>query len=213
MAKKHILMLKTFVKVMLGFKKETNLIIPNSYLPSIYQIDYNKLRKNNIDTLLFDIDNTITKVDDLKVPKETINLFQDLKQNFKILLISNNHKERVEPVAKQLNVKALWDAGKPENKVYDKALEMLNSSKENTVAIGDQILSDIVGANKYGLKSILVDQLSKENNIQTGMAQKLQKHMVKKLTKKNLFKKGKYYWKQVKIWICGNMKKSYIMKE
>ena len=120
-------------------------------------------------------------------------MFQDLKQNFKILLISNNHKERVEPVAKQLNVKALWDAGKPENKVYDKALEMLNSSKENTVAIGDQILSDIVGANKYGLKSILVDQLSKENNIQTGMAQKLQKHMVKKLTKKNLFKKGKYY--------------------
>ena len=193
MAKKHILMLKTFIKVMLGLKKETNLVLPSNYLPSIYHIDYNKLRKNNIDTLLFDIDNTVAKVDDLKVPKETIDLFQSLKQNFKILLISNNHKERVEPVAKYLEVKALWDADKPEKKAYDKALETLNSSKEKTVAIGDQLLSDIVGANKYGIKAILVDQLSKENNIQTGMAQKLQKHMIKKLSKQNLFKQGKYY--------------------
>ena len=195
MAKKHILMLKTFVKVMLGFKKETNLVLPSNYLPSIYHIDYNKLKKNNIDTLLFDIDNTVAKVDDLKVPKETIKLFNNLKQNFKILLISNNHKERVKPVAEYLDVKALWDADKPEKKAYDKALEMLNSSKENAVAIGDQILSDIVGANKYKIKSILVDQLAKENNIQTGLAQKLQKYMIKKLSKQNLFKKGNYYWK------------------
>lgn len=193
MAKKHILMLKTFVKVMLGFKKETNLVLPSNYLPSIYHIDYNKLKKNNIDTLLFDIDNTVAKVDDLKVPKETIKLFNNLKQNFKILLISNNHKERVKPVAEYLDVKALWDADKPEKKAYDKALKMLNSSKENAVAIGDQILSDIVGANKYKIKSILVDQLAKENNIQTGLAQKLQKYMIKKLSKQNLFKKGKYY--------------------
>lgn len=193
MAKKHILMLKTFVKVMLGFKKETNLVLPSNYLPSIYHIDYNKLKKNNIDTLLFDIDNTVAKVDDLKVPKETIKLFNNLKQNFKILLISNNHKERVKPVAEYLDVKALWDADKPEKKAYDKALKMLNSSKENAVAIGDQILSDIVGANKYKIKSILVDQLAKENNIQTGLAQKLQKYMIKKLSKQNLFKKGNYY--------------------
>ena len=70
---------------------------------------------------------------------------------------------------------------------------MLNSKKENVVAIGDQILSDIVGAKKYGVKAILVDQLSKENNIQTGMAQKLQKYIIKKLTKKNLFKKNYYF--------------------
>ena len=195
MAKKHILMLKTFVKVMLGFKKETNLVLPSNYLPSIYHIDYNKLKKNNIDTLLFDIDNTVAKVDDLKVPKETIKLFNNLKQNFKILLISINHKERVKPVAEYLDVKALWNADKPEKKAYDKALKMLNSSKENAVAIGDQILSDIVGANKYKIKSILVDQLAKENNIQTGLAQKLQKYMIKKLSKQNLFKKGNYYWK------------------
>lgn len=195
MAKKHILMLQTFIKVIFGSKREIQKVIPDSYYPNIYQIDYEKLKINNIDTLLFDIDNTIAKVDDLNVPKETFILFQKLKkQNFKILLLSNNNIKRATPISKVLDVEVLANAGKPDKIAYDKALDMLNSKKENVVAIGDQILSDIVGAKKYGVKAILVDQLSKENNIQTGMAQKLQKYMIKKLTKKNLFKKRNYYF-------------------
>lgn len=198
MAKKHRLMLITFSKVMLGFKKEIKFIIPDSYYASIYDIDYDLLMKHKIDTILFDIDNTITKVDDLNVPQETINLFENLKtKNFKLLIFSNNHVERAQPISKILDVKMLADAGKPQKEAYDKALKILDSKKENTVAIGDQILSDIVGAKKYGIKSILVDQLSEENNIQTGMAQKLQKIMIYKLTKMNLLEKGKYYIKKM----------------
>ena len=198
MAKKHRLMLMTFFKVMLGFKKEIKFIIPDSYYASIYDIDYDLLMKHKIDTILFDIDNTITKVDDLNVPQETINLFENLKtKNFKLLIFSNNHVERAQPISKILDVKMLADAGKPQKEAYDKALKILDSKKENTVAIGDQILSDIVGAKKYGIKSILVDQLSEENNIQTGMAQKLQKIMIYKLTKMNLLEKGKYYIKKM----------------
>ena len=198
MAKKHRLMLMTFFKVMLGFKKEIKFIIPDSYYASIYDIDYDLLMKQKIDTILFDIDNTITKVDDLNVPQETINLFENLKtKNFKLLIFSNNHVERAQPISKILDVKMLADAGKPQKEAYDKALKILDSKKENTVAIGDQILSDIVGAKKYGIKSILVDQLSEENNIQTGMAQKLQKIMIYKLTKMNLLEKGKYYIKKM----------------
>ena len=191
-------MLITFFKVMLGFKKEIKFIIPDSYYASIYDIDYDLLMKQKIDTILFDIDNTITKVDDLNVPQETINLFENLKtKNFKLLIFSNNHVERAQPISKILDVKMLADAGKPQKEAYDKALKILDSKKENTVAIGDQILSDIVGAKKYGIKSILVDQLSEENNIQPGMAQKLQKIMIYKLTKMNLLEKGKYYIKKM----------------
>lgn len=195
MAKKHILMIQTFIKVMFGFKKEIKAVTPDNYYPSIYKIDYQTLKKENINTLLFDIDNTITKVDDLNVPQETIELMENLKkQEFKILLFSNNHQQRAFPVAQKLNLPLLSDAGKPEKKAYAKALNTLNSTKENTAAIGDQLLSDVVGAKKYGIKAILVDQLSKENNIQTGLAQKLQKYMIKKLSKYKLFKIGNYYW-------------------
>lgn len=194
MKKKHILMLKTFFKVILESKKEIQLILPDSYYQSIYNIDYQNLKEKQIDTLLFDVDNTIAKVDDLNVPEKTTELFKQLKTlNFKILLISNNNIKRVKPISEKLNVQMLAEAGKPEKKAYKEALNILNSKKQTTVAIGDQILSDIVGAKKYGIKTILVDQLSSENNIQTGMAQKLQKFMLKKLNKKNLFKIGKYY--------------------
>lgn len=194
MAKKHILMIQTFIKVMFGFKKEIEAVTPDNYYPSIYKIDYQTLKKENINTLLFDIDNTITKVDDLNVPQETIELMENLKkQEFKILLFSNNHQQRAFPVAQKLNLPLLSDAGKPEKKAYAKALNILNSTKENTAAIGDQLLSDVVGAKKYGIKVILVDQLSKKNNIQTGLAQKLQKYMIKKLSKYKLFKIGNYY--------------------
>ena len=185
-------MIQTFIKVMFGFKKEIEAVTPDNYYPSIYKIDYQTLKKENINTLLFDIDNTITKVDDLNVPQETIELMENLKkQEFKILLFSNNHQQRAFPVAQKLNLPLLSDAGKPEKKAYAKALNILNSTKENTAAIGDQLLSDVVGAKKYGIKAILVDQLSKENNIQTGPAQKLQKYMIKKPSKYKLFKNQK----------------------
>lgn len=194
MAKKHILMLSTFTKVMLGSKKEINYIIPDSYYKSIYEIDYNKLKNEQINTLLFDIDNTITYVDDVNVPKETYELIEKLKkQNFKILLMSNNNENRVKPISEKLNLLAISNAGKPDKKAYKNALKLIKSKKQNVAVIGDQILSDIVGAKKYGIKAILVDQLSKENNLQTGLAQKLQKFMVKKLTKKEKFTYKKYY--------------------
>lgn len=187
-------MLQTFVKVMLGSKKEINAITPDAYYSNIYDIDYNNLKENQIDTLLFDVDNTIAKVDDLNLSKDTKKLFDELKsRGFKIMLVSNNHTQRVIPIAQTLNIPVLADAGKPTKAAYDQALSIIKSSKENVVAVGDQLLSDIVGAKKYGIKAILVDPLSEENNIQTGMAQKLQKHMIKKLTKKKILEIGKHY--------------------
>ena len=193
MKKKHLLMLKTFIKVMLGNKKETSFIIPDYYYPDIYSINYEKLQERKIDTLLFDVDNTIAFVDDIMISKQTIKLFEKLKKTYKILLLSNNHEERVKPISQKLGVKMLAQADKPEKKAYERALQILNAKKENTAAIGDQMLSDIVGAKKFNITAILVDQLSSKNNLQTGLAQKLQKFIVKKLNKENRFKYYNYY--------------------
>ena len=152
MLKKNILMLQTFAKVMFGSKKEINAITPDAYYLNIYDIDYNNLKENQIDTLLFDVDNTIAKVDDLNLPKDTKKLFDELKsRGFKIMLVSNNHPQRVIPIAQALNIPMLADAGKPTKAAYNQALNIIKSGKENVVAVGDQLLSDIVGAKKYGI--------------------------------------------------------------
>lgn len=194
MAKKHLLMVKTFINIMFGSKKEINFIIPDMYAPNVFEINYEQLKQKGINNLIFDIDNTIAFVDDLTVTDEIEKLFVKLKkQGFNIILMSNNSSGRVVPVAKALGVSYLSNAGKPDKKSYDNVLKMLKCDKKSAVAIGDQMITDIAGAKKYGIYTVLVDQLSEENNIQTGTAKKLQDKIVRKLKKKKLFEYGKYY--------------------
>lgn len=194
MAKKHLLMVKTFINIMFGIKKEINFIIPDMYAPNVFEINYEQLKQKGINNLIFDIDNTIAFVDDLTVTDEIEKLFVKLKkQGFNIILMSNNSSGRVVPVAKVLDVSYLSNAGKPDKKSYDNVLKMLKCDKKSAVAIGDQMITDIAGAKKYGIYTVLVDQLSEENNIQTGTAKKLQDKIVRKLKKKKLFEYKKYY--------------------
>lgn len=194
MKNKYIEMLKVFFGVILNKRKTINSVIPNCYQKNIRKIDYDKLMSLKIKNLIFDIDNTITKVDDIKIEKETIKLFKTLKEkDFNILLMSNNSEDRVIPISKILMVPYLANAKKPNKDAFEKALKILNCKKNEVAMVGDQMLSDIVGANEYGIYSILVDQVSKKNNIQTSVAKLLQDIMVKKLQKEKKFKYKKYY--------------------
>ena len=87
----------------------------------------------------------------------------------------------------------LYEAKKPNKQAYDKALAILDSNNDNTVMIGDQMLSDINGANEYGLYTILVDPLTNKYDIKTGTSRLLQNIMIKKLEKKNIFHRKNYY--------------------
>ena len=103
---KNIDMLKTYRKVLKNDKEMTNLIIPKMYAESFYTIDFEYLLKKDIKNLIIDIDGTILPADDVNVPKVLIEKINILKDNgFNICLVSNNKKERVEPVANILEVK------------------------------------------------------------------------------------------------------------
>ena len=184
-------MFKTFLKVLTNNQEETKKVIPNKYYKSFYDIDFDYLIKKGISNLIIDIDGTILPVDDISVPKKLIEIFDVvIDKNVNICLMSNNSKQRVLPVARELDVLYLYEAKKPLAIAYDNALEILNVNNKETVAmIGDQMLSDIKGANEYGIYSILVDPVSKHNNIQTKTQRVLQNIIEKHLKKKNIFNK------------------------
>ena len=73
------------------------------------------------------------------------------------------------------------------------SLDILESGSDNTIMVGDQMLSDIKGANEYGLYTILVDPLEDKYDIKTGTSRVLQDIMIKKLSKKNIFHRNNYY--------------------
>lgn len=185
-------MLKSFFKVLKGDKTEIDLILPNMYASSVYSINY-KLLNKKYKNLIFDLDNTLLPVGKIEVNEELVNLFQKIGKDFNICLVSNNSKERVLPVAKILETGYLFKAGKPKKEAFDKALILLDATKENTAVIGDQMLSDIKGANEYGLFSVMVEPISNIHDFKTKTNRVLQKIMIKKLEKKGIFKEKKFY--------------------
>ena len=187
-------MLKCFFKVMKNNEEEINKIIPNMYAENFYNIDIDYLKEIGINNFIIDIDGTILKVDDTFVPQKMQTKFKLLKENnIKICLLSNNSEERVEPVAKTLGVPFIANSKKPKKEAFDKALNILKSPKEQTTMIGDQMMSDIKGANEYGLYTILVKPIDKHNNIKTKTSRILQNIMEHHLKKMKKFDKNKYY--------------------
>lgn len=178
-------MLKIFIKVLTNDKTYQSLVTPNASLKSIYTIPYEALRKKGYKNLIFDIDNTIMPVNDLVVPPKLKELFKGLQMHFKICLLSNNELERVEPVAKELNTLFLSKANKPKKEAFQKSIALLKGTNKNTIMIGDQMLTDIVGGNRYGLYTILVEPYKKRYDLKTGFNRLLQIIMIKKLKKKN----------------------------
>lgn len=194
MSNKNKEMLKTFFGVIKNDNKSINLVIPNCYVKSVYDIDYSGLYDKGYRNIIFDIDNTLLPVNDINVPEKLIKEFNKIKkQGFNICLVTNNNKERVLGPANELEVSYISEAKKPTKKAFDKALKKINGNINDTIMVGDQMLSDIKGANEYGLYSILVEPVDNKYDIKTGTSRVLQNIMIRKLEKKNIFHRNNYY--------------------
>lgn len=167
-------------------------LIPKIYEESIEKIDYQMLKKQGITTLLFDLDNTIIDYHQTKLTTESIEFLTNIEKDFKVLIISNSMNKRVS-YAIEHQFKYVSFAKKPLKTGFKKALKMLNSKVSETAMIGDQLLTDIHGANRMGMLSILVDPIAKKTDkFPTRMNRKLEKYYLKKIERKypNEFGKG-----------------------
>ena len=168
-----------------------NLLKPNIYQKDIFSINYHKLLEKNIKNILFDIDNTIAGGKEKTPNQKTIKLFKELKEKgFEIFIITNALKKRAKRFANVLNVKTYHFSMKPLSHNYLRILKDNNLKINETVAIGDQIYTDIKGANRLGIKSILVDPISNHEFITSKINRLKEKRLI---AKTNIIKKGEYY--------------------
>ena len=171
----------------------TNLLVPKMYQSDIYKIDYKKLKKNQIKCLLFDLDNTCVGYHE-KLPTEKLKkLFQSLtKSGFKVVIFSNAPKKRLLPF-QNLGVICHPSSRKPLSRNFKKILTQYHYQKHEVCIIGDQLFTDILGGNRVGIVTCLVDPLTQEDFILTKIFRLMEECTFKKLKKKNLLVKGAYY--------------------
>ncbi len=148
---------------------------PYEYVDSVFAIDYEKLFALGYRGIIFDIDNTLVHHGDdsnIKVDK----LFEAIHSiGFKTLLLSNNSAARIERFNRNIGALYIAEADKPKTAGYIKAVEMLGLEKEKIVVIGDQLFTDISGANRSEMASILVRFMQREGETRIGKKRMLEK--------------------------------------
>lgn len=163
----------------------------NSYKPTwmvdaVYQITPEQLEKHGIKAVLTDLDNTLIAWDN---PDGTGELFQWLRvmdqAKIPVIVVSNNKASRVERALEKFELDYVARAMKPFSLGIRLAQEKLKLPSDQIVMVGDQLMTDIKGANAAGVRSILVRPIVDSDAWNTKINRFFEKQVMSQLLKKN----------------------------
>lgn len=166
---------------------------PTMYRKNIFEIDYQKLKKMGITCLVFDLDNTIGRIEDKKCSIKVKKLFKRLQKDFLILVSSNNTSGRLKPYLTDLGVEGMAMAFKPLTKNLKRIRRKYDLKKNQMVMIGDQIVTDIFSGNRFNIMTILVDPLGEKDLKVTYFNRIIEDKIIDYYKRQDLFERGKYY--------------------
>lgn len=139
---------------------------PTYSLKSVVEITPQMLKRLKISALILDVDNTLTTHNNPLPAKKIPEWICEMKEaGIKLIIVSNNSSQRVLPFAEKLGLEFISRGAKPLTKGYKAAIKKLRVRKQNVCAVGDQIFTDIAGANLAGIRSIFVYPIEFESGI------------------------------------------------
>jgi len=148
---------------------------PDNYVESAYVIHYEDLYEKGYRGVIFDIDNTLVP-HGFPADNRAIRLFKRLKEiGFNCCLLSNNKEPRVSAFNRDVDVLAISSAHKPRVKNYERAMELMKTTKGTTLFVGDQLFTDVWGAKKAGIRNYLVKPIHPKEEIQIVLKRYLEK--------------------------------------
>ena len=166
---------------------------PKIYKKNIFDINYEQLKEQGINCIIFDLDNTLGLISHKKCPDETKKLIKKLQKKFTVVICSNNTKRRLKPYLEELGIDGEAWSLKPSIKGLIKIKAKYKLKKKEMCIIGDQIVTDILAGNRFHIKTILVDPLGTKDLKITNLNRKIEAIIVKRYEKRGWFKRGNYY--------------------
>ena len=160
-------------------------VYPSLYLDSVKNINPMLLKKNNIKGLILDVDNTL--IDYYRNLVDGAEKWcEELKnEGIKCIILSNSNKKRkVEEVAEKLNIDYIMFAKKPLKSGFKRALSKLELKPEEDAVVGDQLFTDVIGAKRMNMFSILVKQVGEKDIFITKLKRPIENAIIKKYLEK-----------------------------
>ena len=137
---------------------------PAEQVHRITEISPEHLKELGIKGIILDIDNTLTTHDN-PVPSDGVArwLSQMRENDFQMIVLSNNHAPRVEPFAEILGLDYISEGKKPLVSGYERCSKKMGLAPKELCMIGDQILTDIWGGNRFGCYTVLTEPIQLES--------------------------------------------------
>ncbi len=149
---------------------------------SVTDISIDFLNSKNIKGLILDLDNTLTTHNNPIPAEKVTDWIEDMKKSgIKMMIVSNNSSERVTPFAKNLGLDFVSKGRKPLTYGFSRAQKLIDIPFKNIAIVGDQIFTDIVGANVKRVQTIYVKPIQLENTLFFKFKRAMEKPFLRKL--------------------------------
>ena len=135
-------------------------LIPDVILKRLTELTPELLSARGISFLMMDFDNTIVPYT-TDVPTEPMRawLKQMKSSNIRLCVVSNSKRPRVVTFCRTYGLDCITHARKPFQKGISECLTRFHLRSSQAALVGDQIYTDVLGANCAGLTSILVSAI------------------------------------------------------
>lgn len=139
-------------------------LLPTYRTDSITDLTPEQLQEKKIQLLMLDFDNTIVPYTTNAPTPEMENWLRQMTASpVAICVVSNSRNDRVKIFCDQYGIDCITHAKKPGTKGIRECLEKYGLPKETCALAGDQIYTDTLGANRAGIRSILVRAIHNHN--------------------------------------------------
>ena len=161
--------------------------MPKEFVTSVFEITPEKLSNLGIKGIITDLDNTLVEWDR---PDATEEIAQWLKEmhaaGIQVIIASNNHEERVKRFAAPLGIPFIYRAKKPLGAAYYAAMKEIRLKSNEVAMVGDQLLTDIMGANRLKLYTFLVRPVAESDGFVTRFNRFIERRVFNTLKRKGI---------------------------
>lgn len=142
---------------------------PSHAVHKLQDVNLEGLKARGKTVILIDVDNTLVKWRTEDFEDHTLAWLAEAKAlGFNVAIISNTRNvERLARLSEKLGVKTMRGRFKPSRVMFKQALAAFNAEPKDAIMIGDQLFTDVFGANRAGVESVWLQPISNTDLITT----------------------------------------------
>lgn len=166
--------------------------LPDEFVENVLKITPEMLLEKGVKGVITDLDNTLVAWDRPDATPEIIEWLTSLKKaGLEVTIVSNNNELRVKAFSEPIDMVFVSKANKPLTLGFKRALKLMQTKRSETVVIGDQLITDILGGNRAGMHTILVIPVATNDAKITTFNRNLERFIMNRLRRRGLV-----YWEE-----------------